>query len=114
LPDRRALAQDIAATFAPIFNGANGAHSYFRGVEPTSGNARMIVFYGHYRINATAGALIAPSAYRESIVGLDTADVDPCSTLARPMSDACPPVPSRLHGTWPAPGRQPLRACNVL
>jgi hypothetical protein len=53
-----ALAHDIAGTFAPIYTPANGAHSYFRGVEPRNGNARMLYFYGYYRTNAQARVLI--------------------------------------------------------
>jgi len=53
-----ALAHDIASTFAPIYTPANGAHAYFRGVEPRNGNVRMQYFYGYYRTNAQARVLI--------------------------------------------------------
>jgi hypothetical protein len=53
-----ALAHDIASTFAPIYTPAHGAHAYFRGIEPRTGNVRMLYFYGYYRTNAQARVLI--------------------------------------------------------
>ena len=52
------LAHDIAGTFGATYTPANGAHSVFRGVEPRSGNVRMLFFYGYYRTNAQARVLI--------------------------------------------------------
>jgi N-acetylmuramoyl-L-alanine amidase len=53
------LARDLAASFRPIFTAKNGAHSHFRGVEPSRrGNARMQFFYGYYRVNTGARVLI--------------------------------------------------------
>ncbi len=53
------LANDLAATFRPVFTPANGTRSHFRGVEPgAKGNVRMQFFYGYYRVNTGARVLI--------------------------------------------------------
>jgi hypothetical protein len=52
------LAQDVAARYRRVFTAGNGARSSWRGVEPRSGNPRMMHFYGYYRTNADARVLI--------------------------------------------------------
>ncbi len=58
----RALADAIASRYRRAFVPANGAGSRFRGVEPRSGNVRMMHFYGYYRTSADARVLIETGA----------------------------------------------------
>jgi hypothetical protein len=54
----RGLAERIAKRYRVVFTSANGARSSFAGVEPRTGNPRMMRFYGYYRTNADARVLI--------------------------------------------------------
>ena len=61
----RALAEDVARTFGAVFTPANGANGNFKGVESSTGNRRLMHFYGYYRTNADARILVecgAPGA----------------------------------------------------
>jgi hypothetical protein len=76
------LARDLAATFRPIFTAKNGAHSYFRGVEPgRKGNVRMQFFYGYYRVNTGARVLIECGA-----AGADNAFLRRITLIATSLS----------------------------
>lgn len=54
----RALAQRLSARLGPTHTAANGATSRFGGVEPRTGNPRMMRFYGYYRTRSDARVLV--------------------------------------------------------
>jgi len=56
------LATRISTALKGIHTAANGASARFNGVEPPSGNARMVHFYGYYRTKADARVLVEVGA----------------------------------------------------
>ncbi len=56
------LATRISTALKGIHTPANGASARFNGVEPPSGNARMVHFYGYYRTKADARVLVEVGA----------------------------------------------------
>jgi hypothetical protein len=56
------LATRISTALQGIHTAANGASARFNGVEPPSGNARMVHFYGYYRTKADARVLVEVGA----------------------------------------------------
>jgi hypothetical protein len=54
----RETATRVAVRLARVHTRANGARTAFAGVEPRSGNVRMMRFYGYYRTRADARILI--------------------------------------------------------
>jgi hypothetical protein len=56
------LATRISTALQGIHTPANGASARFNGVEPPSGNARMVHFYGYYRTKADARVLVEVGA----------------------------------------------------
>jgi hypothetical protein len=56
------LATRISTALKGIHTAANGASARFNGVEPPSGNARMVHFYGYYRTKADARVLVVVGA----------------------------------------------------
>lgn len=58
----RDLATRLAASVGAIHTPANGARGAFAGVEPRTGNPRMMRFYGFYRTRAAARVLLEAGA----------------------------------------------------
>jgi hypothetical protein len=52
------LANRLATRYRAIFTSANGARSRFTGVQPRTGNPRMMRYYGYYRTRTGARVLI--------------------------------------------------------
>jgi hypothetical protein len=81
-----ALAGRIAARYRRVFTPANGAGTRFRGVEPRSGNVRMMHFYGYYRTNAAARVLVECGAAGADDAFLARTDLI-ATTLTRGITD---------------------------
>lgn len=77
-----ALAQAVGRRYARIFTAANGAGSHFGGVEPASGEPRMMHYYGYYRVRMEARMLIECGA-----AGADDAFLSRTDLIARAVSD---------------------------
>lgn len=58
----RDLANRVSRRYGRIYSSANGARARFTGVQPRSGNPRMMKYYGYYRTNAGARMLIETGA----------------------------------------------------
>lgn len=58
----RDLASRVSRRYGRVYTSANGARGRFTGVQPRSGNPRMMKYYGYYRTNAGARMLIETGA----------------------------------------------------
>lgn len=79
----KALATILSGKWRGIYTRANGARARFTGVQQSSGNARMMHYYGYFRVNTRARVLLETGAG-----GTDRAFLNRTDLLARTISSA--------------------------